>query len=141
MDKNISYDEIKHYAMDYHEDDYVSILNPDQTRIGIWTKIRKFAKEAGEEVIYKVLLLFYALKFESNKELLTLIYGALGYFIFPYDVIYDYIPVIGFTDDLIVLNMVLDLVYICDEIKERSLRQLDRWFDLTEDQEQRLINL
>ena len=33
----------------------------------------------------------------------TIIIGALGYFIFPLDIILDYIPFIGYTDDLSIL--------------------------------------
>ena len=138
MKFNISYEEIKHYSRNYSENDYQSILNPDEKKIGFWTKIKEFYKLAGKEVIYKALLLYYAVKSKSNKGLYALIFGALGYFIRSVDFIPDVIPVVGFTDDLIVLNMVLDLVYICDEIKKQALEKLWDWFDLTEEEEKML---
>jgi uncharacterized membrane protein YkvA (DUF1232 family) len=126
MKFNISYEEIKHYRRNYSEYDSKSILNPDEKKIGFWTKIRESYKLAGKEVIYKALLLYYAAKSKSNKGLYALIFGALGYFIFQVDLVPDIIPVVGFTDDLIVLNMVLNLVYICDEMKKKALGKL--WF-------------
>ena len=65
-----------------------------------WDKILKFAKKAGIQVIYLALLLYYTLG--SNTLSLkdkAIVYGALGYFILPIDLIPDYIPVIGLSDD------------------------------------------
>lgn len=66
-----------------------------------WQKIKKWARVIGEESLYYILVLFYALK-DSKTPLKNkiLIAGALGYLILPLDFIPDAIPIIGFSDDL-----------------------------------------
>ena len=45
----------------------------------------------------------------SNKTKLVIM-GALAYVIFPVDVIPDFIPVIGWLDDMFVLNLTIDSI-------------------------------
>lgn len=55
---------------------------------GLWNKVKKVAKKAGLKVIYLVLLLFYTLHSETvSLADKAKIYGALGYFIMPVDLI------------------------------------------------------
>ncbi len=94
-------------------------------------KIVKFAKAAGIKVIYLALLLFYTLqKPATPKWAKSAIIGALGYFILPLDFISDFIPAIGFTDDLTALVAVLVTVglYVDDEIKSKAKTRLHVWF-------------
>lgn len=76
--------------------DYGKFFNPDK----FWMKIKKYAKSMGEESLYFILLLYYALKDPKtplkNKILIA---GALGYLILPLDFIPDAVPVLGFSDD------------------------------------------
>ena len=69
-----------------------------------WNKIKNIAKKAGIKLIYISLLLYYTLCSSGVSKMdRTIIIGALGYFIFPLDIIPDYIPFIGYTDDLSIL--------------------------------------
>jgi uncharacterized membrane protein YkvA (DUF1232 family) len=71
---------------------------------GFWTKLKKFAKDAGQKVVYSGLTLYYAL--DSEKTALKdklIIYGALGYLISPLDIIPDILVPAGYLDDLGVL--------------------------------------
>ena len=69
-----------------------------------WHKIKNIAKTAGIKLIYISLLLYYTLCSSGVSKMdRTIIIGALGYFIFPLDIIPDYIPFIGYTDDLSIL--------------------------------------
>ena len=69
-----------------------------------WHKIKNIAKKAGIKLIYISLLLYYTLCSSGVSKMdRTIIIGALGYFIFPLDIIPDYIPFIGYTDDLSIL--------------------------------------
>src|SRR5665811_215757 len=76
-----------------------------------WMKLKGFAGKAGISVVYMALLLYYMLIDEAVdiKSKLTIVAG-LGYFIFPFDLIPDVLPVIGFTDDLSVLTITLSIV-------------------------------
>tara|TARA_B100000575_G_C22919363_1_gene533415 strand:+ start:134 stop:598 length:465 start_codon:yes stop_codon:yes gene_type:complete len=60
------------------------------------------------------------------------IMGALTYLIVPVDLIPDFIPASGFSDDLVALTAVISLwqQYITPEIKFRAKSKLDKWFPL-----------
>ena len=101
------------------------------TEDSFWDKVVKFARTAGREVIEKALWLYYAAQ-QPNTPLWakTAIYGALGYFISPIDVIPDFIPVVGFTDDIGVLAaaVVMAASYIDAEAKAKADAKLAGWF-------------
>jgi uncharacterized membrane protein YkvA (DUF1232 family) len=68
-----------------------------------WNKIRKYGKIAGSKVVYQALLLYYAAtKSTTPLEVKLFIFGALGYFILPVDVLPDVIIGLGYTDDVAV---------------------------------------
>ena len=58
------------------------------------------------------------------------IIGALTYLIVPVDLIPDFIPASGFSDDLVALTAVISLWrhHITPEIKFRAKCKLDKWF-------------
>ena len=58
--------------------------------------------------------------------------GALTYLIIPIDLIPDFIPASGFSDDLVALTAVISLWHhhITPEMKFRAKSKLDRWFPL-----------
>jgi len=60
------------------------------------------------------------------------IMGALTYLIVPVDLIPDFIPASGFSDDLVALTAVISLCrhHITPEIKFRAKSKLDKWFPL-----------
>ena len=103
----------------------------EYTEDGLWKKIAKVAKKAGEPVVYNVLLLYYALQSDkvSIKEK-ALIIGALGYFILPVDLIPDMIIGLGFTDDAAVLiSLINQLSCIDANVKAQASNKLKEWFD------------
>jgi len=98
---------------------------------GFWDKLVKFAKTAGKDVIEKALWLYYAAENPKTPAWAkTVIYGALGYFIFPVDAIPDISPVVGFADDLGVLASAIATVsfYINDDVKTQAAQKLKDWF-------------
>ena len=58
--------------------------------------------------------------------------AALTYLIMPLDFVPDFIPVAGFSDDLVALTAVISLWsnHITPSIRERARRKLDRWLPL-----------
>lgn len=96
-----------------------------------WEKFRECAKSVGCEGIRNVLRLFYALDSKDMPQKVKLIiYGALGYFILPLDVIPDFIPLVGFTDDLGIIAAALGVasLYITSDVKARADAKLAEWF-------------
>ncbi len=96
-----------------------------------WDKVTHYAKKAGIEVIEKALWLYYAVqKPEVPTRIKAIIYGALGYFILPLDVIADVIPAVGYTDDLLALAAAITLatMYIDEEVKAKARAKLEEWF-------------
>ena len=59
-----------------------------------------------------------------------IIYGALGYFISPLDVIPDFMPIVGFTDDIGILAAAVGIaaLYIDSDVKDKADRKLADWF-------------
>lgn len=59
--------------------------------------------------------------------------AALTYLLLPLDLIPDFIPAAGFTDDLVAITALLGLCtrHISPAIRQRAQRRLDRWFPPT----------
>jgi len=94
-------------------------------------KLKKHATKAGVKIVYSVLLLYYTLQKDNVPvKAKGVIIGALGYFIVPFDLIPDFLPIIGYTDDFGALMMALATVamYIDADIKSKAKSRLDSWF-------------
>ena len=98
---------------------------------GLWEKVKSVAKKAGLKVIYLALVLYYtATAATTPNDKKAIIYGALGYFILPIDLIPDAIPVVGFSDDFAALLWCAATVASCftPEIKTQTESKLTDWF-------------
>ncbi|MDE7064348.1 MAG: DUF1232 domain-containing protein [Desulfovibrionaceae bacterium] len=121
----------KNISMRRDEDGAWSAYVSDYSAEKLWAKLKGVAVTVGCEGIRNVLRLFYALEAPNiPKKVKMVIYGALGYFISPLDVIPDVIPVVGFTDDLGVLAAAVAFVslYITPDVKARADAKLADWF-------------
>lgn len=102
-------------------------LNPDD----FWQKLNRFSYRAGREIVEKALWLFYAARRpETPVWARSVIVGALAYFVLPTDAIPDFIPGIGYTDDLSVLATAVGAValFINDDVKRKTEEVLQKWF-------------
>jgi uncharacterized membrane protein YkvA (DUF1232 family) len=100
-----------------------------------WEKLKRYSKIAGQKVVYPALLLQYLMKSETVPIRVKLVLSAaLGYFILPIDFIPDFAPLLGFTDDLGVLLLIIRqmAVYITPEIRSHARERLRKWFGETE---------
>lgn len=91
------------------------------------SKLSSAAKWAGAKVIYAVLLLYYVLRSPNISATdKSKIYGALGYFILPTDIVLDFIPMMGYTDDMAALLWALHTVMnnLTPEIKQQAKDKL-----------------
>lgn len=104
---------------------------PHYSEEKLTAKLAKVAKRVGIKTLYGILVLFYAL----NSPTITWkdkmrIYGALGYFILPLDLVPDAIPLAGYADDWAALFYVIKQVLeqITPEMKQKARLQLKDWF-------------
>jgi len=101
-----------------------------------WDKIKEVAKKIGLKTTSYALILYYVLQKKEvpfkDKMLIT---GCLGYFILPIDLIPDFIPIVGYTDDvagmIFAIRKCMD--YVDDEIKQNVSSKLVAWFDVEKD--------
>ena len=94
-------------------------------------KIKETAKKAGLKAIYMALLLYYALESPTISVIdKAIIYGALGYFISPIDIIPDILPLVGLTDDIAVLAWAFNRIKhnVTDLTREKAKTKLKIWF-------------
>jgi uncharacterized membrane protein YkvA (DUF1232 family) len=78
-------------------------------RRGFWSKLRRFA--VALPFAEDLLAAYYcAFDRDTPRHVQVTLVGALAYFVLPFDVIPDMMPVLGFTDDAAVLATALKLV-------------------------------
>lgn len=96
-----------------------------------WGSLRAYARVAGRDVVERALQLYYT---GETRRLpawaRAAIYGALGYFITPFEAIPDITPIVGYMDDLGVLVATLAAVmsYVTPEAMERAGHKAREWF-------------
>ena len=96
-----------------------------------WKKVKKIASIVGRKVLEPALILYYCLKDnDTSIKDIAIIIGALGYLISPIDIIPDPIPLVGYTDDLVVLLRAIRSVSnsIKEEHKQKAKITLDNIF-------------
>lgn len=106
------------YAKNYSDESFLS-------------KIKSAVKKAGANVIYKALQLFYVTQNPNcPTKIKAAIFATLGYFIMPLDIIPDFAPVIGYTDDAaaIATALVIANAYIDDAVREKARETLQNFF-------------
>lgn len=117
--------QIIHYGKEYSQSKFLD-------------KIAHYAKKAGVKTVYAALILYYAL-FDKGFPVTqrAVIIGALGYFIFPIDLIPDAVPVLGYTDDLAALIYALKIVWdhITPEVKEKAREKVKSTFKEVRDED------
>ena len=86
-------------------------------------KLGRLVGSIGVKTLESLLILFYLL---SDKSVPLKVRGvfvaALGYFIFPTDFIADFLPAIGFADDVALVTYVVSQAkqYITPGIREKA---------------------
>jgi uncharacterized membrane protein YkvA (DUF1232 family) len=78
-------------------------------RRGFWAKVRRVA--AGLPFAEDLLAAYFcAFDRETPRHVQAALIGALAYFVLPFDIIPDMMPLLGFTDDAAVLATALRMV-------------------------------
>lgn len=100
-----------------------------------WAKLKRTAKKLGREGVRQALRLFYVLcRKDLPGKTRAIIIGALGYFILPTDIMPDFLPIIGFTDDLglLVAAFAAASQYMDADVKAQADRKLEEWLGAEE---------
>ena len=81
----------------------------DTVRRGFWRKLRRFAAQLpfAEDLAAAY---YCAFDRDTPLQVKAALVGALAYFVLPFDVIPDMMPLLGFADDAAVLATALRLV-------------------------------
>lgn len=112
----------------------VSPSEPPQSNYSdqsFWDKLRQVARQAGRTVVENALTLYYAAQEPTTPNWAKLvIYSSLAYFILPTDAIPDFIPMMGYGDDLSALAsaVVTVAMAITPEVKDKARRTAAVWF-------------
>lgn len=99
---------------------------PDEK--SFWEKIKKAFKKMGGELVILAIELWLVMKSPATPiAIKTAIGSALAYLVLPVDLIPDFIPVVGYSDDLVALMAVAKMasMYITDAIKAQAKRIFD----------------
>ena len=118
--------------MDYDYKKYTNYFTDSK----FWEKMKEVAKKVGLKVTSYALIIYYVLqKDEVPLKDKIIITGALGYFILPVDLIPDFIPIAGYTDDVAGMLFAIKkcMNYVDDEIKEKVSAKLVSWFNVERD--------
>ncbi|MEA2903439.1 MAG: hypothetical protein QOI12_826 [Alphaproteobacteria bacterium] len=102
----------------------------ERVRRGFWDKARRVA---GGLPFAEDLLAAYYCAFDHGTPLQVkaALVGALAYFVLPFDLVPDMLPMLGYTDDAAVLIAALRLVstHVKPEHREAAQRALARGLD------------
>lgn len=96
-------------------------------RLGAWRRMRRLLRRLP--LIDHTFAAYYCARDRSTPmPARVALFGALGYFIMPFDVIPDFIPGIGHLDDAAVMLLAIRLVAhrITPEHRERASARLDQ---------------
>ena len=91
----------------------------------------RLLRRAGRTIARPALECFELLVDGSTPhQVRVTVLAALTYLLLPLDLIPDFIPAAGFSDDLVALTALLGLCtrHISPAIRERAQRRLDHWF-------------
>jgi uncharacterized membrane protein YkvA (DUF1232 family) len=95
-------------------------------RSGFWKKVRQTISVVP--FLDEAVAAFYCATDPKTPNVVRVtLFGALAYFILPFDAVPDFLAGLGFTDDLAVLAAALRTVgsHVTDEHRERARATLD----------------
>ncbi len=104
-------------------------LRDDQTTVerGFWSKVKRTI--GNVPFIEDAIASFYAATDSATPiHVKAVLFGALAYFVIPFDAIPDFIPGVGFTDDAAVLAAAIATVqrHITEEHRRRAREFLEK---------------
>ncbi len=89
-------------------------------------------KKLIEKITYCLLLVYYVIDNDStSKKYKAMIIGAIVYFFVPIDLVPDFVPIVGYTDDLAAAYGLFWAVKrnVNPQVKQNAIEKIDSWFD------------
>jgi len=123
LDENKIYEELRKKSKDVSEKDVTKVLRSEDD---VKKRSEKLNKNVFGKLLSQLSLAYEMIKdFKSKRYVdvlwrtITLIIGAVLYFINPFDIVPDILPVIGFTDDAVAFAAIFrsvqgDLLRYCE---------------------------
>ncbi|HMN70158.1 MAG TPA: YkvA family protein [Bdellovibrionales bacterium] len=102
------------------------------TESRIWLRLEKIAKVAGREALTMALTLWYCMTdARTPGHVKALMLGDLIYLISPIDAIPDFLPLVGYSDDigLMAATIAALATHIRKEHREQALAKTDEWLN------------
>lgn len=123
-------DDKQQYSREDFEPQSKALVPTDIERYGdhysdskLTSKLAKVAKRLGGKALEAVLILYYVMRSPdvTNADKAK-IYGVLGYFILPIDLVPDLLPMVGYADDISALFWVVNVVWknITPEVRAQA---------------------
>jgi uncharacterized membrane protein YkvA (DUF1232 family) len=114
------------YAGDRGRDEARAARDEARVRRGFWPKVRRVAAQLP---FAEDLLAAYYCAFDRHtpRHVQVALIGALAYFVLPFDIVPDVMPMLGFTDDAAVLATAIRLIagHLGPQHREAARRALD----------------
>ncbi len=101
------------------------------TKDSFWDKLKANFSKISNSTIEMALTLYYAFRDDETPTWAkSVIAGALGYFIFPLDAVPDLLPMLGYSDDIMVLTAAITTIgfNIKERHKEKAKATIKNWF-------------
>lgn len=95
----------------------------------LFKKLKSVSGKLSTVILYYILVLFYLISDKSVPIKTRVIFiAALGYLIIPTDMVADFIPGLGFTDDAALIAYAISTAtdFVTPELKERALFTLGK---------------
>lgn len=89
-------------------------------------KLKSLASKAGIKIVYIAYWIYYALTSGSlTAKAIAIATGSLGYLFSPIDAISDFLPFIGFSDDIAILTAAYYAIYKILATNPKELEKID----------------
>lgn len=95
--------------------------------------LKASAKKLGKHIVLYAMIIFTLISDSKVPVKVKLVFtAAIGYLILPADLITDFLPYIGFTDDIAFLSYVISQAsdYITPEVTQEAKAKMKNWLNM-----------
>ena len=118
---------VKRFTEEDFSNETLSEYSSNYSEDGLLEKVSNNVKDIGKDLIYKAFQLYYVTENPNcPMRVKAVMFGALGYFISPIDFLADFIPAVGYTDDVCAIGaaLIVAQMYVDDEVKFKSKKKI-----------------